>query len=170
MNAVWFSLVTGTLFVLSLFAAPFPDLPEPARQVPVSTVYSPVQPLQTPTTATTAPAGTSGDCASYVAYGLQHGWPADQAEQLATIMRLESACNPAAIGDNGASRGLLQIHCPTWVAPSTYWPDGWAATHGYPITCDDLHDPKTNLQIGLMIYSGVPGSAGGWRTWSTYTP
>jgi hypothetical protein len=168
---IGYATITGLIaaaFGVSLWIAPLPDLPTPAI-VPPNTVYSPVQ-APKPFTATTVPQPAVGHCGAWAGYALAYGWPATQAPQLAEIMRLESGCNPAAIGDGGQSYGLLQIHCPTWVAPSSAWPNGWAAANGYRITCDDLLNPATNLGIGFLIWAGVPGSGGGWWNWTTYTP
>jgi hypothetical protein len=120
----------------------------------------------TPTVTTPGPK----TCSEWAEYGRKFGWPEIELSTLTVIMGQESACNPAAVGDNGASRGLLQIHCPTWVQPSKYWPNGWAAAHGFNVTCDGLHDPATNLAIGLLIWAGVEGSDGGWWNWTTYRP
>lgn len=160
--------LVAAAFGVSLWIAPLPDLPNTAI-VPPNTVYSPVEAIE-PLTATTVPEPAVGDCGAWAGYALSYGWPATQTAQLAEIMRLESGCNPAAVGDGGNSYGLLQIHCPTWVAKSTFWPQGWAAATGYPITCQNLLDPATNLAIGFLIWAGVEGSGGGWWNWTTYTP
>lgn len=138
-----------------------------ATMVPANTVYRPLD-ASKPATPTTVPQPPVGACSAWAGYALGFGWPGIEAPQLARIMYLESRCNPAAIGDNGNSYGLLQIHCPTWVAPSRHWPTGWAAANGYPITCNDLLDPVTNLAIGFLIWAGVEGSSGGWGNWTTY--
>jgi hypothetical protein len=169
-------LIIGGLFVLSLMLSPLPSAtPAVSRLVYRSTLAplaptSPVAAPNTPTTATATPTPVDGSCASYVGLGLGLGWPSSEAAQLAEIMRSESGCTTTAVGDGGHSIGLLQIHCPTWVQPSTNWPAGWTAAHGMPLTCDQLHDPRTNLAVGLMIWRGLPGSGGGWHNWSTYTP
>ena len=162
----------GAALIVSLWVTPNPELQPsaaPTKMAP-NTVYSPVDAFKPETVATVPPSPTPGNCAEYVGLALSVGWPASEAPQLAEIMRKESGCYPDAVGDNGASRGLLQIHCPTWVAKTTYWPDGWAAVNGYPITCDDLHTPETNLAIGFLIWAGVEGSGGGWWNWTTYRP
>lgn len=166
----------GTLaVVVSLWVAPLPSNP-PTDAVP-PTVYEAVEAIPSPSDASNTPTATSvaltpkdGDCAGFVALALSVGWPQSEAHNLAYIMHAESACTVGAVGDSGNSRGLLQIHCPTWVAKTTYWPDGWAAANGYPITCDDLHEPRTNLAVGFLIWAGVKGSSGGWDNWSTWRP
>jgi hypothetical protein len=173
MNAIIGSIFVGAAFVVSLWVSPLPN-PQPDAaptntMVPANTVYSPLDASKA-ATPTTVPQPQIGDCGAWAGYALGFGWPATEAPQLAQIMRLESGCNPYAVGDNGNSYGLLQIHCPTWVARSTHWPTGWAAANGYPITCNDLLDPATNLAIGFLIWAGVPGSGGGWWNWTTYRP
>lgn len=170
------TVVVGALFTLSLMISPLPAAtPTVAPAVYQSTMaplapISPVAAQNTPTATTVAPTPVDGSCASYVGLGLGLGWPASEAAQLAQIMRLESACLTGAVGDGGNSIGLLQIHCPTWVSPSRHWPTGWTAAYGMPLTCSDLHNPRVNLAVGLMIWRGLPGSSGGWANWSTYKP
>lgn len=170
-------LGVGALFIVSLWIAPLPDPGEPIGPLwdtdyaPPAAILPPTSPVETtkpatPTTTTPTPVL----CSEWAEYGRRFGWPENEIDQLTVIMGLESGCNPSAIGDNGNSYGLLQLHCPTWVAKSTYWPNGWAAANGYPITCNDLLDPATNLAIGFLIWAGVPGSSGGWWNWTTYKP
>jgi soluble lytic murein transglycosylase-like protein len=165
--------LVAAAFGISLLIAPLPDV-QPDSQVAATivapnTVYSPVE-APKPLTPTTVPYPAVGDCGAWADYAVGFGWPRVEARQIAEIMHLESRCDPTAIGDGGNSYGLLQIHCPSWVAKSTYWPDGWAAANGYPITCQDLLDPATNLGIGFLIWAGVEGSGGGWWNWTTYRP
>jgi hypothetical protein len=164
-------IFAGAALVISLTVNPaqIQHGAAPTTMAP-NTVYRPVDAFKPETVATIPPTPTPGNCAEYVGLALGIGWPAAQAPQLAEIMRKESGCYPDAVGDSGASRGLLQIHCPTWVAKTRFWPDGWAAANGYPITCDDLHNPETNLAIGFLIWAGVEGSGGGWWNWTTYRP
>ena len=167
------TIFAGAAVAISLWINPLPN-PWPAAApttiaptVPANTVYRPLDASEPPTP-TTVPQPPIGACSAWAGYALGYGWPAVEAPQLARIMHLESRCNPAAIGDNGNSYGLLQIHCPSWVKPNRFWPTGWAAANGYPITCNDLLDPVTNLAIGSLIWAGVPGSSGGWSNWTTY--
>jgi len=177
MNSFIGSILVGLLLAFSLWIAPLPSTPlEPVLRDPVYRSTSPSKPPSSPQVAGTSPTVTSrppvavGDCGAWAAYATRYGWPSSQTAQLAKIMHRESRCDPTQIGDQGNSYGLLQIHCPSWVAKSTYWPDGWAAANGYPITCQDLLDPATNLALGFLIWSGVPGSSGGWSAWTTYNP
>lgn len=173
MNAIVGSIFVGAAFVVSLWISPLPnpdtDAAPTPTMVPANTVYKPID-ASKPATPTTVPQPPNGACSAWADYATGFGWPAIETPQLAKIMRLESGCTPTAIGDNGNSYGLLQINCPTWVLPSTHWPTGWAAANGYPITCNDLLDPQTNLAIGFLIWAGIPGSSGGWWNWTTYTP
>jgi hypothetical protein len=172
----------GAAFAASLWVAPLPDtermatpthgytvegLPT-ARIAPPEAATSPVAAPKPATPTTAAPPART--CPEWAEYGRRFGWPETELTTLAVIMRRESACTTGAVGDGGDSRGLLQIHCPTWVAKSRYWPNGWAAAHGFNVTCDDLNHPDTNLAIGFLIWAGVEGSAGGWGNWSTWRP
>lgn len=165
--------LVAAAFGVSLWIAPLPDpkpdLPPPGTIVPPNTVYRPIEAPKR-VSPTTVPVPAVGNCGAWAQHATTYGWPATQTDQLAKIMHAESRCNPTSIGDGGNSYGLLQIHCPTWVAKSTFWPQGWAAANGYPITCQNLLDPATNLGIGFLIWAGVPGSGGGWWNWTTYTP
>jgi hypothetical protein len=172
----------GLAFAGSLWIAPVPDighLPLPVhtytevgsptwRISPPQAPISPAIASKPATPVTVAP--TPKTCSEWAEYATRYGWPASEVATLTVIMGRESGCQPEAIGDNGASRGLLQIHCPTWVQPSRHWPTGWAAAHGFNVTCDDLHKPNYNLAIGFLIWAGVEGSSGGWWNWTTYTP
>ena len=172
----------GAAFVVSLWVAPLPDasrirLPEPRYTVeglPTERILPANAPRNAsttskPATPTTMPP-TPRTCSEWAEYGRAYGWPETELATLTVIMGRESGCRPEAVGDNGASCGLLQIHCPTWVEPSRNFASGWANYHGYPITCNDLHDPATNLAIGFLIWAGVEGSGGGWWNWTTYRP
>jgi hypothetical protein len=177
MNTLIGSTVAAMLLAVSVWIAPLPSAPlKTPLPAPVYRSTSPVEAPSVPVverkppTPTTVPTPPIGACGAWAGYALAFGWPGVEAPQLAEIMRRESACTPNAIGDNGNSYGLLQIHCPTWVQPSTYWPNGWAAANGYSITCNDLLHPATNLALGFLIWAGVPGSSGGWWNWTTYTP
>jgi hypothetical protein len=172
MSAGPFAMVfAGAALVISLCNTPIEERPGAApTTVPALAVLRPVDASKPQTAPETPLEPTPGNCAEYVGLALTIGWPATEAPQLAQIMRSESRCYPDRIGDQGNSYGLLQIHCPTWVAKTRYWPEGWAAVNGYPITCTDLLDPKTNLAIGFLIWAGVEGSSGGWWNWTTYRP
>jgi len=106
-----------------------------------------------PTPTTTTPLPQAGNCEAWVgvAYGI--GWPIATLDTLKLAMQLESGCDPAAVGDNGASIGLLQIHQPSWCRPNAYWPQGWMQHYGIG-DCKDLYDPIINLRVGLMLYEG----------------
>ena len=152
------------------FAVNLPDTPEPAKTVK-TTVYAPATSVQMPQVAsntlppaTTTPLPQAGNCEAWVgvAYGI--GWPIAALDTLKLAMQLESGCDPAAVGDNGASIGLLQIHQPSWCRPNSYWPVGWMQHYGVG-DCKDLYDPIVNLRVGLMLYEGWTGASPGWQHW-----
>lgn len=156
--------------VYGLFVVNLPDAPKPPETVK-TTVYAPVTSVRnapaaskTPTPTTTTPLPAAGNCEAYVAIAYHVGWPADALDTLALAMRLESGCDPQAVGDAGDSIGLLQINCPTWATPNSNWPVGWMQHYGFG-DCDDLYDPITNLTVGLAIYEGWAGSTPGWHHW-----
>ena len=139
-----------------------------ADYVPVPASTGTPDAPKTPTPTSVTP--TAKTCSEWAAYGQRFGWPDTELATLTVILGRESGCQPGAVGDSGASIGLLQLHCPTWVQPSSNWPTGWAAHHGFNVTCEDLKNPDTNLALGFLIWAGVEGSAGGWWNWTTYTP
>jgi len=156
--------------IYGMFVVTLPDAPKPDKTVK-TTVYQPATSVQKPpvasnppTPTTTTPLPAAGDCEAYVGIAYAIGWPVDALDTLKLAMRLESGCDPHAVGDFGDSIGLLQIHCPTWGTPSTYWPVGWMQHYGWG-DCDDLYDPITNLTVGLAIYEGWTGSTPGWHHW-----
>jgi hypothetical protein len=165
-----------------LWWGPAPDVRDPSNPnteysiegLPTEYVVHPLAPTGTPdapkTPTPTSLTPTPRTCSEWAAYGQRFGWPDTELATLTVIMGRESGCQPQAVGDSGASIGLLQIHCPTWVQPSSNWPTGWAAHHGFNVTCDDLKHPDTNLALGFLIWAGVEGSGGGWWNWTTYTP
>jgi hypothetical protein len=132
--------------------------------VPATTHYSPAVATTTPTPTTTAPLPAAGDCDGWVAIAWHVGWPDVALDTLERAMRLESGCDPAAVGDNGKSVGLLQIHMPSWCTPNRYWPAGWMQTHGLG-DCQSLYDPITNLRVGLAMWEGWTGARAGWHHW-----
>ena len=156
--------------VWAWFAIHLPD-PTPASTAVKTTVYQPATSAhnapaatkpRTPTTTTPLP--QAGDCEGWVgvAYGI--GWPIATLDTLKLAMQLESGCDPAAVGDNGASIGLLQIHQPSWCRPNAYWPQGWMQHYGIG-DCTDLYDPLVNLRVGLMLFEGWDGASPGWHHW-----
>ena len=171
-----FAVILSALTGLSFIIAPLPDLDpippavyestETARTTPVAPRNSAPQPRTAPET--TPPAVTlPPTCEGFVSLAWALGWPEEELDTLARIMRRESACRPDVIGDRalGGSYGLMQIHIPTWCLRSTYWPEGWLAVHGSvgPDDCEALLDPATNLAAALLIHQ-----TGGWPQWSTW--
>jgi len=84
------------------------------------------------------------------ALALQAGFPAEQLDVAAAIAMAESGGNPAAIGDQGTSFGLWQIHVPSH-------PE-------YDST--QLLAAEYNARAALAI--SRQGSD--WTPWSTYKP
>jgi hypothetical protein len=165
-------VVAGIVAALyGLFMVALPDV-TPERHSPVQTTvytatsahYSPAQTTNPATPATTPPLPAAGDCDAWVAVAYGIGWPAAALDTLELAMRLESGCNPQAVGDNGDSVGLMQLHCPTWATPNSNWPIGWTQHYGFG-NCDALRHPITNLQAALAIWEGWAGSTPGWQHW-----
>ena len=160
---------------VSFFIAPLPDADQIAPAVYESIATTPTAPQNSapqPVTAPeTAPPGTTTppSCEAFVSLAYTLGWPAEELDTLATVMRRESGCQPDAIGDRtrGGSFGLMQVHIPTWCLRSKYWPEGWLGVHGSvgPDDCTALLDPATNLAAALLIQR-----EGGWSQWTTWRP
>lgn len=153
------------MFIVALPTAPKPDqTPKTTVYGPATTHYSPARASNTTTPATGTPLPAAGDCDAWTAVGYGLGWPAVELDTLRLAMRLESGCNPQAVGDHGDSIGLMQIHCPTWGTPNKAWPEGWIQHYRFG-TCRDLLDPIVNLKVGLAIWEGWAGSTPGWQHW-----
>jgi hypothetical protein len=82
------------------------------------------------------------------------GFPASAAPTAAAIAMAESSGNPSAIGDNGTSFGLWQIHTPAWPQ----------------FDATSLLDPNYNAQAAFHIYSTRGGSFQDWSTYTTSDP
>ena len=169
-------LAVGAGLVATIAGVSEAKAPAPAVNVPpavyVSTetletspeaIVSPTQTAPTPVPVTRPTPG----CSDWVTLALQVGWQPSEMPQLDAILRAESSCQPAALGDRklGGSYGLLQIHCPSWGQPNKYNPVGWLQARGVIRSCLDLFDPATNLYAGLLIWRH-----GGWQQWATYEP
>jgi hypothetical protein len=172
LSVLTFSGLILAATAVSFYIAPMPDADQIAPAVYATTLtaprYSAPQPVTAPETlppATTTPPS----CEAFVSLAYTLGWPAEELDTLATIMRRESACQPDAIGDwtRGGSFGLMQLHVPTWCLRSKYWPEGWLSVHGSvgPDNCTGLLDPATNLAAALLIQR-----EGGWSQWTTWRP
>ena len=87
--------------------------------------------------------------AQVLAFALQAGFPAgDVANTAAAIAMAESAGNPAAVGDGGASLGLWQIHVPS-----------------HPeVDATRLSDPVYAAQAAFLVSKG--GSD--WGAWTMF--
>jgi hypothetical protein len=165
----------GIGFLGALSAVTSAQAPATPMQV-TPAVYTSTQSLITPISGlvvgpptTTAPSTTVSStetCTGWVEKARQVGWPEQTLPTLAVILRRESACQPAALGDKdkGGSYGLLQVHCPTWGTANRYNEIGWLQARGIIETCEDLFEPITNLVAGLLIWH----EAKGFGVWSTY--
>jgi len=168
-------VAVGMGFIGALSAVTSAQAPATLTQVPPA-VYASTETLTTlvsssvvVTPTTTAPSTTVSStktCTGWVEKARQVGWPEHTLPTLAVILRRESGCQPAALGDKdkGGSYGLLQVHCPTWGLPNRYNEVGWLQARGIIETCEDLFEPITNLVAGLLIWH----EAKGFGVWSTY--
>ena len=162
-KVVWASLIgLYGLFVVNVPNAP--KQPQTAIYAPTTSVTMPQDELKPTPLPSSTPPIQAGDCESFIglAYGI--GWPAAALDTLELAMRLESGCDPYAVGDNGDSIGLMQINMPTWCVPNGNWPIGWMQHYDLGI-CGDLWDPTTNLLVALAIWEGWTGSTPGWQHW-----
>jgi hypothetical protein len=164
-------LLTGAvLAVYGLFVVAMPDL-QPGEPTVPSTVYEATTTHQNapaatnpPTPTMTPPLPSAGDCAGWVAVAYGIGWPEAALNTLEQAMRLESGCDPYAVGDGGDSIGLMQIHQPSWCVPNRNWPIGWMQHYDLGF-CGDLWHGPTNLRVALAIWEGWQGSTPGWQHW-----
>jgi hypothetical protein len=74
-------------------------------------------------------------------------WPVQEQDRAQAVCEAESSGNPNALGDNGTSYGLWQIHLPAHPAFA-----GW-----------DLFDPDQNARAALQVWQSQ-----GWHGWSTF--
>lgn len=138
--------------------------------VPATTVYSQVEPSTPPQTftapyspETTIPVWTGPGCQEWADTARRGGFDWNDLWITLQVMELESGCLPNAIGDNGASFGLMQIHTPSWCQPTKWWPRGYLQTKGIVNDCSDLFDPLVNLHAAWHIATNY-----GWENWTTY--
>lgn len=76
------------------------------------------------------------------------GWTGDDVATAVAVAKAESGGDPAAMGDNGTSYGLWQIHLPA-----------------HPeFKGQNLLDPSTNAAAAHKVWLGA-----GWGAWSAYT-
>ena len=102
-------------------------------------------------------------CSEWADTAVRAGFQLDDLRTALQVMELESMCLPGAIGDNGDSFGLMQIHTPTWCQPNKYWPRGYLQTKGMINDCRELLEPLTNIWVAWHIASNY-----GWQNWTTY--
>jgi hypothetical protein len=112
---------------------------------------------------TTMPPYTGPGCREWADTALRAGFVLDDLWVALQVAELESGCLPNAIGDNGQSFGLMQIHTPSWCQPNKYWPEGYLQAKGMIDDCAELFDPLTNMWVAWHIATNY-----GWQNWSTY--
>lgn len=157
------AIVLGGLMVsiTGLATSPQDPIDELGRPTIPSTVYEAPSGLsEAPTATTLAPVGA---CWPVYAYALDAGFTADEALILDAIAWHESRCNANAVGDSGASLGLLQIHAPSWCTPNRWNPVGYLQAALVLNSCEELFDPFVAVKAARAIYL-----YGGFQQWSTY--
>jgi len=138
----------------SQFDEPFPVIE--------STVYEGSErPLGASTSVEPAPVGV---CPPVYTEALRTGFTPDEAAILDRIAWLESRCDPQAVGDNGQSLGILQIHAPSWCTVNRWNPTGYLQAALILTSCEELHDVTTAVRAAHAIYL-----YGGFQQWSTYS-
>lgn len=100
-------------------------------------------------------------CGQWLDLALSVGWSLDLWPQQAYVIWRESRCMFDAhyLADpNGGSRGLMQIN--------GFWCQKWLQQQSILETCDQLFDPKINLQASWAIYNySVGKNKNGWNPW-----
>jgi hypothetical protein len=89
------------------------------------------------------------NCEAYRGLISQYNW---NVETMMTAMRLESGCNPGAVGDNYPIAGILAPSCGL-LQVRTISPERG--------TCEQLKDPAFNIQKAYEIWLGQ-----GYRAWT----
>lgn len=137
---------------------------------PVSTVPVTTQPATTTTVAPTTTSTVSpahhvddppvivleGQCAQWLDEALEVGWPESELETIDYLIWRESRCDPDAFNPDdprGGSLGLMQINR-HWCVPNPSYDImiGWLQELGVMGQCEDLYDPRVNLQSALLIW------------------
>ena len=155
--------VLGGLMVsiTGLATSPQDPIDELGRPTSASTVYDAPSGLsEAPAATTLAPVGA---CWPVYAYALEAGFTADEAIILDSIAWHESRCKAHAVGDGGASLGLLQIHAPSWCTPNRWNSVGYLQAALVLNSCEELFDPLVAVKAARAIYL-----YGGFEQWSTY--
>lgn len=139
-----------------------------------SPIMRPVATTTTTTTTTTVPVaphrGHDQMCPEWHEAALKAGWAPDHLSKLSYIMWRESRCLPSAHNTKDptpdGSRGLVQING-YWCRVNRYNPQGFLQAHKVLGTCQDLHDPETNLKAALTIWRyGRDLGRSGWGPWT----
>lgn len=100
-------------------------------------------------TPTAATVGAGGSSSSLVAAAQKAGFSGDQLVTAVAVALAESGGNPQAVGDQGTSYGLWQIHLPAHPG----------------ITAAQAQDPTQGAAAAFAISKGGTN----WSPWSTYT-
>lgn len=104
-------------------------------------------------------------CGEWLPTALAADWQIDQWRQMSYVMFRESRCRPDARSPS-SDTGLMQIN-DFWCEPSKYNPNGWLQAQGIVQTCEDLHDPLTNLKAARAIFNySLERNRNGWNPWS----
>lgn len=112
-----------------------------------------------------------GKCGEWHDLAVAVGWPEEEWPTLSYVLYRESRCNIGSWNQTDpatGSRGLMQING-SWCLRNRYNPDGFLQAAGLLKTCEDLFNPRINLQSGLAIWQyGVDRYGCGWRgPWAT---
>lgn len=112
-----------------------------------------------------------GKCGEWHDLAIAVGWPESEWPTLSYVLYRESRCNIDSwnkTDPSSGSRGLMQING-FWCRPNKYDPNGFLQTVGILNTCEDLFNPRINLQSGLAIWTYGTNKYGcGWRgPWAT---
>jgi hypothetical protein len=101
-------------------------------------------------------------CDGWVDLARRVGWPEEQLPKMSYVMYRESRCDPKAHnGDDpaGGSSGLMQLNR-YFCKRSRYHENGYFVDNGILDECDDLFDPRLNLEAALFLWENS-----GWGPW-----
>ena len=88
-----------------------------------------------------APVAATGGCETFRAIVSEFDW---DVRTMMAIMQAESGCTPRAVGDNYPIAGVLAPSCGLYQIRTLA---------GRP-SCEELKDPRTNVEWAYKIYSG----------------
>lgn len=181
------SLLTGAIAIALLGTSEPPETPPETTTVRVA--LSPPQ-TTTTTTTTTMPSTTTTTTTTPIAEKTQQvrletyqhpewialaqdvGWPDTELARLDHVIHRESRGQPEVWNRDdpmSGSRGLVQVNG-FWCKRTTHntHDAGFLGNLGVLASCEDLFDPRTNLEAALAIYEyGVDRHRCGWGPWQT---